>query len=120
MVHAFIAAGLLIQQYLSLCYLARLGVVGKRYIYQGKRSVHIDDLDTIYYNVHFVLCGLVYQDLHYMEAVGVEAEHSMITSVTEVKELPHYEGDGEVRMIHCQCGMYVQLYFYSLCVVGYH
>ena len=36
MVHAFPAAGLLTQQYLTLCRLARLGVVGKRYIYQGK------------------------------------------------------------------------------------
>ena len=36
MVHAFTAAGLLTQQYLSFCRLARLGVVGKRYIYQSK------------------------------------------------------------------------------------
>ena len=36
MVHAFSAAGLLTQQYLTFYGLVRLGAVRKRYIYQGK------------------------------------------------------------------------------------
>ena len=38
MIHAFTAAGLLLQQYLSFCHMARLGIIGKRYIYQGKNN----------------------------------------------------------------------------------
>ena len=41
MIHAFSDAGILNQQYLTLSHLARIGVVGKRYIYQGKGGTHL-------------------------------------------------------------------------------
>ena len=101
MVHAFTAAGLLTQQYLSFCRLARLGVVGKRYIYQSKLTIvqftYMTYCTCIYvYTYH----GLVYGALHYLEAVQLEAEQSMLSSVTEVQALPHYVLNGEV--IQCR------------------
>ena len=41
MVHAFIATGLLVQQFLTLCRLARIGVIGRRYIYQGTSDMYM-------------------------------------------------------------------------------
>ena len=97
MVHAFRAAGLLTQQYISFCRIARLGIIGKRYIYQGKNVFII--LQCIYYEYTSFLA--MYHDLHYLESVELEAERSMLASVKEVQALPHYELSGEVRMLHC-------------------
>ena len=42
--------------------------------------------------------GLVYDALHYLEAVQLEAERSMLASVTEVQALSHYALNGEVHI----------------------
>lgn len=39
---------------------------------------------------------IVYEDLHYLEAVHLEAERSMRAAVDEVAALPNYAQDGEV------------------------
>ena len=108
MVHAFTAAGLLTQQYLSFCQLARLGVVGKRYIYQSKF-------------VYVCTCTMhmfVTIRLSYLEAVQLEADQSMLSSVTEVQAVPHYSLNGEVwaHKCTCTCGVIDTAWH----VVGYH
>ena len=85
-IHAFSATGLLTQQYLTFCHLARLGVVGKQYIYQACMQLFL------------CLYVVVYGDLHYLDAVHKEAEHSMLSSVAEVQALPHYAQQGEVQL----------------------
>ena len=93
MVHAFTAAGLLVQQFLTLCRLARIGVIGKCYIYQGKSDMY--EVMLFYYLLPSTRCA-VYGDLHYLEAVHLEAERSMEACVLEVQCLPHYAQDEEV------------------------
>ena len=82
------AAGLLIQQYLSFCHLARVGVTGKRYIYQGKRGGVF--CCCMYLCICFLCAFVVYRDLHYLESVHLEAQRSMQAAVAEVQALSHY------------------------------
>ena len=58
--------------------------------------------------VKYIIC-VVYGDLHYSEAVQLEAERSMLASVAEVQALPHYAQDGEV------CSLSVICHHDSLC-----
>ena len=40
--------------------------------------------------------AIVYDDLHYLDAVDLEAGRSMLSAVAEVQALPHYAQQGEV------------------------
>ena len=82
MVHAFSGTGLLTQQYITFSRLARLGAVGKRYIYQSKNGSHFIMYATFYAFVNHV----VYGDLHYLDVIHKKAECSMLSSV-EVQPL---------------------------------
>ena len=79
------------EQYLSLCQVTRLGIVGKRYIYQGDR--HLLSIIAI---IQVISYHVVYREQGYLQAVEKVADRSMNDAVEEVKKGEDYARSGEV------------------------
>ena len=92
LVHSFTCAGVLQSQYVKLSLFAELGSVKNAYIRQGI-MIYLFGVGVIAYRLIYV----VYNKWGYVDLVSLATEHSMCAAIEEVRSLPHYESNGEVR-----------------------